>query len=68
MERDWRAIEVDNDRGTITLPAGCAVDLGGIAKGWTVDKAAERPLGFGSFVAMPAGTLRVQGTRKMVRR
>ncbi|MBV8085845.1 MAG: FAD:protein FMN transferase [Chloroflexi bacterium] len=61
---DWHAIDVDNGRGTITLPASSAVDLGGIAKGWTVDKAGERLLGFASFAVDAGGDLRVQGTQE----
>jgi thiamine biosynthesis lipoprotein len=29
----WRRVRVDGRRGTVTLPAGCHLDLGGIAKG-----------------------------------
>jgi thiamine biosynthesis lipoprotein len=60
----WRAIVVDNSRATITLPPGCAIDLGGIAKGWTVDKAAERLLGFPSFAVDAGGDLTVRGAQE----
>ena len=33
----WRRVEVDDAAGTITLPAGARLDLGGIAKGMAVD-------------------------------
>jgi thiamine biosynthesis lipoprotein len=33
----WRHVEVDDAAGTITLPAGARLDLGGIAKGMAVD-------------------------------
>jgi FAD:protein FMN transferase len=33
----WRCVEVDDAAGTITLPAGARLDLGGIAKGMAVD-------------------------------
>lgn len=36
----WREIVLDGDQ--LRLPAGVALDLGGIAKGWTVDRAAQR--------------------------
>lgn len=36
----WRDIDVDETNGTITLPAGTALDLGGIAKGMAVDAVA----------------------------
>jgi thiamine biosynthesis lipoprotein len=34
----WRAIVVDPAAGTIALPAGVALDFGGIGKGWAVDR------------------------------
>jgi thiamine biosynthesis lipoprotein len=37
----WRAIAFDFDRDTITLPAGVRIDLGGIGKGYTVDRVIE---------------------------
>ncbi len=36
----WREIVLDLD--VLTLPEGVALDLGGIAKGWTADNAARR--------------------------
>jgi FAD:protein FMN transferase len=35
----WRDVEVDSDR--VRLPRHLSLDFGGIAKGWTVDAAAE---------------------------
>ncbi|MBM4385238.1 MAG: FAD:protein FMN transferase [Deltaproteobacteria bacterium] len=42
-------VELDALRGTIALPAGAALDLGGIAKGWALDRLGEllRAEGFG---------------------
>jgi thiamine biosynthesis lipoprotein len=37
-EGAWREIVVDAAGGTIALPVGVALDLGGIGKGWTVDR------------------------------
>ncbi len=37
----WRAIAFDFERDTITLPAGVRIDLGGIGKGYTVDRVIE---------------------------
>jgi thiamine biosynthesis lipoprotein len=37
----WRRIVLDSRSRTITLPEGCAVDLGGIAKGMAVDAALD---------------------------
>jgi thiamine biosynthesis lipoprotein len=33
----WRAIQVDLGRRTVALPAGVAIDLGGVAKGYAAD-------------------------------
>ena len=30
----WNAVEIDRERSTVTVPPGCGLDLGGIAKGW----------------------------------
>ena len=35
----WRRVALDRGRGTIALPTGVALDLGGIAKGMAVDAA-----------------------------
>ncbi len=37
--RRWRRIEFDIERNEITLPEGVRIDLGGIGKGFTVDRA-----------------------------
>lgn len=37
----WREVTFEHDTDTITLPPGAAVDLGGIGKGYTVDRAIE---------------------------
>jgi len=37
----WREIAVDPVAGTVALPAGVALDFGGIGKGWTVDRAVD---------------------------
>jgi thiamine biosynthesis lipoprotein len=39
--RDWRRISINAD-GTIQLPPGLQIDLGGTAKGWAADRAARR--------------------------
>jgi thiamine biosynthesis lipoprotein len=57
----WTEVEL---RGrTLRLAPGVALDLGGIAKGWTVDRAAERALAAGlPWVLVDAGgDLRVAG-------
>jgi thiamine biosynthesis lipoprotein len=40
-KRRWRAIDLDLDRNIITLPEDVRLDLGGIGKGYTVDRAIE---------------------------
>lgn len=57
----WREIELR--KGAILLPAGVGLDLGGIAKGWTADLAAETALGAGLpwCVVSAGGDLRIAG-------
>lgn len=57
----WREIEVRP--GYVRLPAGVGLDLGGIAKGWTADLAAEDALlaGVPWIVVDAGGDLRVAG-------
>ena len=50
----WQQVELDTARGTVGLPAGVGIDLGGIAKGWAVDRAAEM-LGAWSAALVDAG-------------
>ena len=50
----WREIELDH-RG-LRMPRDVSIDLGGVAKGWTVDLATERALGAGlPWVLVSAG-------------
>jgi thiamine biosynthesis lipoprotein len=57
------AIRLDRERHSIRLPAGVAVDLGGIAKGHTADLVAEElmRLGTAGAVANIGGDVRVAG-------
>jgi thiamine biosynthesis lipoprotein len=50
----WQQVILDPIDGTVTLPAGLGLDLGGIAKGWSVDRAAER-LGVHGAALIDAG-------------
>lgn len=36
----WRQVELDRERGTVTVPAGVRLDLGATAKAWAADRAA----------------------------
>lgn len=47
---DWRAVALSED--TVSLPAGMAVDLGGIAKGYAGDKCAQTLAGMGITSAL----------------
>ena len=60
----WRKVTVDRRRGTVTLPAGAGVDVGGIAKGMAVDAAVAGLEASGiSPVAVDAGgDLAVRGS------
>jgi thiamine biosynthesis lipoprotein len=59
-----RAGEVRLDGRRLRLPAGVGLDLGGIAKGWTVDIAAEAAAACGLEWALvnAGGDLRIVGT------
>jgi FAD:protein FMN transferase len=60
--RRWQSIGLDEETRTITLPEGVAIDLGGIGKGYTVDRAAEK-LGPGATAIVNAsGDLRAIGS------
>lgn len=52
----WREIVIDEVRGTVQLPVGYRVDLGGIAKGMAVDAALEALVADGvPYAAISAG-------------
>ncbi|HEY7093207.1 MAG TPA: FAD:protein FMN transferase [Ktedonobacterales bacterium] len=58
----WREIQLDATAQTITLPAGVALDLGGVAKGWAADEVASRYLGcFPAYLIDLGGDLRMRG-------
>jgi thiamine biosynthesis lipoprotein len=57
----WRAIELDEQAGTLRRPPGLALDSGGIAKGLFADLLAERLAGHPSFAVGCAGDLRLGG-------
>jgi thiamine biosynthesis lipoprotein len=49
----WKQVVVDTTAGTLRLPAGVRLDLGGIGKGWAADRAGTilQPLGPGMVSA-----------------
>jgi thiamine biosynthesis lipoprotein len=55
-------IDLDRTRQEITLPSGVGLDLGGIGKGWTVDRAADWLAGHGPFLINAGGDLYAYGT------
>lgn len=59
----WRGIQVDHARRAVRLPAGAALDLGGIAKGMAVDASIAELVGRGvtSAVVEAGGDLAVAG-------
>jgi thiamine biosynthesis lipoprotein len=63
---DYQALEIDERAGTAFLKrAGMRVHLGGIGKGYAVDRAAAilRGRGFNDFMIQSGGDLYVAGTR-----
>ena len=54
-------IRLHRPRREVTLPAGMQLDLGGIGKGWTVDRAADWLAGRGPFLINAGGDLYAYG-------
>ncbi len=54
----WQAIDLDGPTATVSLPAGLGIDLGGIAKGWTVDRAAAMLGVWGAALVDAGGDIR----------
>lgn len=59
----WRAIAVDDDRGTIVRPAGLRLDTGATTKGLAADVAARLLADRDRYVVDCAGDLRVRAPR-----
>ena len=61
----WRGVSLDRAMRTITLPPGCALDLGGIAKGMAVDESLELLMALGTETALVSagGDLAVRSSR-----
>lgn len=57
----WRQVKLDPARGTVELPAGLGLDLGGIAKGWAVDQAVALLAQWGPALVDAGGDLRAHG-------
>lgn len=59
----WRDIRLDAAYGTVTLPKGCGIDLGGIAKGWTADLAAQTLRHFPGYAVDAGGDIALGGVQ-----
>jgi thiamine biosynthesis lipoprotein len=59
----WRDIVLDAEKSTITLPPGAGLDLGGIAKGWTVDRVSEGLKQLSGFAVNAGGDIFAGGKR-----
>jgi thiamine biosynthesis lipoprotein len=60
---DWRNLHSDPTNGTLDLPAGSHLDLGGIAKGWAADRAAAVLGRRGPALIDAGGDISVSGPR-----
>jgi FAD:protein FMN transferase len=59
----WQDIKLDAGSSSVYLPAGCSIDLGGIGKGWTVDKACCGLEDFDNFAVDAGGDIRIKGNK-----
>jgi thiamine biosynthesis lipoprotein len=57
----WKQIVVDTAGGTVRLPAGVRLDLGGIGKGWAADRAGAILQPFGAGMVSAGGDIRAWG-------
>ena len=58
----WQRLRLNGAARSVSLPANLALDLGGIAKGWTVDRVASALAPLGPVLVDAGGDLRVVGT------
>jgi FAD:protein FMN transferase len=59
----WQDIRLDAAASSVYLPAGCGLDLGGIAKGWTVDTASRGLEDYTDYAIDAGGDIRVKGRK-----
>ncbi|HEX7476006.1 MAG TPA: FAD:protein FMN transferase [Dehalococcoidales bacterium] len=57
----WQDIRLDPTESKIWLPKGCQLDLGGIAKGWSVDSVGDGFKSFTGFALDAGGDICVSG-------
>jgi thiamine biosynthesis lipoprotein len=62
---DYRKVQIDDGAHTVTIAKGMRIDLGGIAKGYAVDRAAAvmKAAGMKSFLAQAGGDLYGAGSK-----
>jgi thiamine biosynthesis lipoprotein len=53
----FRSVQLNRARRKIYKPVGVRLDLGGMGKGWTVDRAADRLQGLGPFLVNAGGDI-----------
>ncbi len=58
---DWHGIELDADGQRVRLPAGSAIDLGGVAKGWTAQMLADELSDYGAVLIDIGGDIAARG-------
>jgi thiamine biosynthesis lipoprotein len=58
----WKRVRLNGAARSVSLPADLALDLGGIARGWTVDQVALALAPLGPVLVDAGGDLRVVGT------
>jgi FAD:protein FMN transferase len=58
---DWRSVQLEADQPAVRRPRGLRFDLGGMGKGWTVDRAADLLHGEGPFLVNAGGDLYAGG-------
>ncbi len=58
---DYTAVSLERATRQVSRPAGIRLDLGGMGKGWTVDRAAELLSGEGPFLVNAGGDLYAHG-------
>jgi FAD:protein FMN transferase len=58
---DWRSVQLAPDERAVRRPRGLRFDLGGMGKGWTVDRAADLLHGQGPFLVNAGGDLYAGG-------
>jgi thiamine biosynthesis lipoprotein len=60
---DWRDIRCNPVHRAVWLPSGTRLDLGGIAKGWAADQAAQRLYAYGPALVDAGGDIAISTAR-----